>query len=122
MRAELQHLFCVDLDDVWDGKVRVRHAVYLLGQAANYGDSLLRSDELGTVWTPTVQAIAILHDMIAGALAGDKFTDENRFPRPKLRDASVPTNDDGHELYAPTLADMIQRGAGNFMNRVMNPA
>lgn len=73
-------------------------------------------------WTPEVQAIALLHDMIAGALAGEKFTDDHRFPRPKLKDRSKPVNDDGHELFAPTVADFIKRGAGAFMGRVLNPA
>lgn len=122
MRAELQHLFHINLDDVWSGRVSVRHALYLLGQAAKYGNSLIRADELEMQWTPEVQAIAILHDMIAGALSGDKFEDRFRFPRPRVREHSVPTNDEGHVLYASSVSEFIQRGAEAFMSRVMNPA
>lgn len=122
MRAELQHLFGVDLDDVWEGRVTTRHAVSLLGQSARYGDSLIRENELDAVWTPEVAAIAHLFDLVAKFIFGDKYRADLGFPRPKVRDATVPSNELGHELYAATTADFVKRGIGGFMNRVMNPA
>lgn len=125
MRADLQHLFNTNLDDVWDGRVTVRHAVYLLGVSSNYPDSLIREKGLGQPWTPTVEAIARLHDLVLAFIAKDQF-EQFAFPRPgqnKVLPGGEPaaTNDDGTEMFAPTLAEFRER-SGEFMSRVMNPS
>lgn len=108
MRADLAHLFGVDLDAVQDGRVSARHALALLERAPIYKDSLIRREVLGedaAEWDQATAAVAHVGDLIASLIAGfskEQSASELMFKRPvSKRDADAEP-----ALIARTLAEV----------------
>lgn len=115
VRADLAHLYGVNLDDVLDGRVGSRHALMLLGQSPAYAASMIRDEIVGAEaarWDVTTSAVVHLSDLFAEFLGGlaKQPADAYKFPRPGAKTAS----EEEPVLFAPTIAEF---DVGGFMSK-----
>ncbi|WP_243063184.1 hypothetical protein [Humibacter sp. RRB41] len=85
LRADLQEFYGINIDDVWNGRITVRHVLELVPQLGSIPHSRMRAEEIGFDffgWGRTEVVLANLFDRLTYLLSGEDLTDESRYPRP----------------------------------------